>query len=177
MGLQLKSARSNKGWSLDTTSKNTGVSKAMLGQIERGESSPTVSKLWEIANGFALPLTYFFGELESNNVEPKKLITEKSIAVSTLFSFDPATKSEILLLTLEPAHQHISVPHSKGVIEHLIVIDGEMEYFINNQWHHLKQGEFVKFNADVEHGYRNLSAKTATFHNVIFYTDEGKKNT
>jgi quercetin dioxygenase-like cupin family protein len=149
----------------------------MLGQIERGESSPTVSKLWEIANGFELPLTYFFGELTTNNLAPKKLITEASITVSTLFSFDPATKSEILLLTLEPAHQHTSVPHSKGVIEHLIVIDGEMEYFINNQWHHLKQGEFVKFKADVEHGYRNLSDKPATFHNMIFYTGENKIKT
>jgi len=147
----------------------------MLGQIERGESSPTVSKLWEIANGFQLPLTYFFGELTINNSAPEKLITEDSIAVSTLFPFDPITKSEILLLTLEPLHQHISVSHSKGVIEHLIVIEGEMEYFINEQWHHLKQGEFVKFNADVEHGYRNLSDKTAIFHNVIFYTNDGKR--
>lgn len=147
----------------------------MLGQIERGESSPTVSKLWEIANGFQLPLTYFFGELTTNNSVPEKLITEDSIAISTLFSFDPITQSEILLLTLEPSHQHIAVPHNKGVIEHLIVIDGEMEYFINEQWHHLKQGEFVKFNADVEHGYRNLSDKTAVFHNVIFYTGDTKE--
>ncbi|XPF96427.1 helix-turn-helix domain-containing protein [Colwellia sp. RE-S-Sl-9] len=174
MGLQLKSARSNKSWSLDTTSKHTGVSKAMLGQIERGESSPTVSKLWEIANGFELPLTYFFGELATNNTLPEKLITEQSIAIATLFPFDPKTKSEIFLLTLEPLHQHMSVPHNTGVIEHLIVIEGEMEYCINNQWHHLKQGEFVKFNADVEHGYRNLSDKKTTFHNMIFYTGEEK---
>ena len=146
----------------------------MLGQIERGESSPTVSKLWEIANGFQLPLTYFFGELAANNHAPEQLITEKSIAVSTLFPFDPLTKSEILLLTLEPLHQHISMPHNKGVIEHLIVIEGEMEYFIDNQWHLLKQGEFVKFDANVEHGYRNLSDKKTTFHNVIFYREELK---
>jgi len=146
----------------------------MLGQIERGESSPTVSKLWEIANGFELPLTYFFGNLSANNLAPKKLITEDSITVSTLFPFDKLTKSEILLLTLEPQHEHFSAPHNKGVVEHLIVISGEMEYCIDKQWHPLKQGEFVKFTADVEHGYRNLSNKTATFHNVIFYTVEGK---
>ena len=146
----------------------------MLGQIERGESSPTVSKLWEISNGFQLPLTYFFGELATNSNAPEKLITEKSIAVSTLFPFDPITKSEILLLTLEPLHQHISVPHNNGVIEHIIVIEGEMEYFIDNQWHLLQQGECVKFTANVEHGYRNLSDKKTTFHNVIFYREELK---
>jgi quercetin dioxygenase-like cupin family protein len=54
------------------------------------------------------------------------------------------------------------------------MIDGEMEYLMNEQWYPLKQGEFVKFNADIEHGYRNLSSKETTFHNVIFYTGEQK---
>ena len=58
----LKYARAQKGWSLDTCAKNTGVSKAMLGQIEREESSPTISKLWQIASGFELPLSYFLTE-------------------------------------------------------------------------------------------------------------------
>ena len=42
LGTNLKAARANKGWSLDACSAQTGVSKAMLGQIERGESSPTI---------------------------------------------------------------------------------------------------------------------------------------
>lgn len=148
----------------------------MLGQIERGESSPTVTKLWDIANGFKLPLTYFFGELAINNVSPEKFISEKSITVSTLFPFDPTTKSEILLLTLSPSHEHKSVAHNKGVIEHIIVIEGEIEYFLNKEWHSVKQGEFVKFNADEEHGYRNISNKAASFHNIIFYTNEENTN-
>jgi len=142
----------------------------MLGQIERGESSPTVSKLWEIANGFELPLTYFFGELARRDAQPEKLITEQSITIATLFPFDAITKSEIFIFTLEPSHQHISVPHNVGVVEHLIVIEGEMEYFINGSWHSLRQGECAKFNANVEHGYRNLSTKKTTFHNIIVYT-------
>ncbi|MEZ8384857.1 helix-turn-helix domain-containing protein, partial [Vibrio splendidus] len=47
VGVNLKRLRQEKGWSLDKTAKETGVSKAMLGQIERGESSPTVAKLWQ----------------------------------------------------------------------------------------------------------------------------------
>ena len=37
--------------SLDKLSERSGVSKAMLSQIERGESNPTVNTLWKIATG------------------------------------------------------------------------------------------------------------------------------
>lgn len=53
----LKSIRSDLGWSLDQTATRTGVSKAMLGQIERGESTPTVATLWKIATGLGVPMT------------------------------------------------------------------------------------------------------------------------
>ena len=37
----LKQLRQQRGWSLSRLAEATGVSKAMLGQIERNESSPT----------------------------------------------------------------------------------------------------------------------------------------
>ncbi|MEH6823752.1 MAG: helix-turn-helix transcriptional regulator, partial [Motiliproteus sp.] len=55
----LKALRKEKGWSLDRTAKETGVSKAMLGQIERGESSPTIATLWKIAGGFNTQISTF----------------------------------------------------------------------------------------------------------------------
>lgn len=47
----LKSLRQQRGWSLSRLAEETGVSKAMLGQIERNESSPTVATVWKIATG------------------------------------------------------------------------------------------------------------------------------
>ena len=51
VGQNLRRLRNGLGLSLDEASKLTGVSKAMLGQIERGESSPTISTLWKISSG------------------------------------------------------------------------------------------------------------------------------
>ena len=52
----LKTLRQTRGWSLSKLAEETGVSKAMLGQIERNESSPTVSATviwtWSIACAF-----------------------------------------------------------------------------------------------------------------------------
>ena len=53
----LRVLRSERGWSLDRTAQETGVSKAMLGQIERCESSPTIATLWKIASGFQTSLS------------------------------------------------------------------------------------------------------------------------
>ena len=177
IGIQLKLARINKDWSLDVASKHTGVSKAMLGQIERGESSPTVARLWNIATGFHLPLSYFFSTIEHDDSSQNMLNSEASISITTLFPFDQETKSEVFSLTLAPLHQHISTPHNDGVIEQLLVIEGEIEYYLNDQWHPLNKGDVIKFNANQKHGYRNVSESQAVFHNIIYYTNEDKSST
>lgn len=180
LGSRLKMARSQKGWSLDTTSQHTGVSKAMLGQIERGESSPTVVRLWNIANGFELPLSYFLTDLAETH-ENKSVNTlvnsEDDIRIVTLFPYDAQTKLEIFQITLDPKRSHISAPHNAGVVEHIIAVDGSMEYFlaltpegVENEWHQLKKGESVKFNAAQQHGYRNMTDKPVTIHNIISYS-------
>lgn len=55
VGQRLRDLRGEREWSLDRTAGVCGVSKAMLGQIERGESSPTITTLWKIASGFRVP--------------------------------------------------------------------------------------------------------------------------
>lgn len=172
IGHQLKQARVSKGWSLDSASQHTGVSKAMLGQIERGESSPTVARIWKVANGFQLPLSYFFGTISENDAAKRVLNAEKGIFFATVFPYDAKTKMEVFSLTLAPLHEQMSSPHNQGVVEHIIVIEGEIEYFLDNKWHQLPTGGVVKFNANKEHGYRNMSNRPAIFHNIISYTEQ-----
>ena len=45
----LKRLRREKELTLDALAEMTGVSKSMLGQIERGESAPSVATLWKIS--------------------------------------------------------------------------------------------------------------------------------
>jgi transcriptional regulator with XRE-family HTH domain len=154
------------------------VSKAMLGQIERGESSPTVVRLWNIANGFELPLSYFLTDLAQTAITPSALENnEDDIKIVTLFPYDKNTKLEIFQITLDPQRQHISAPHNAGVVEHIIAVDGTMEYYLalagdgtEQEWHSLQQGQSIKFSADQSHGYRNMTGDPVTIHNIISYT-------
>ena len=169
IALQLKQARSDKAWSLDKTSKMTGVSKAMLGQIERGESSPTITRLWKIATGFELPLSHFLSTNSNNEVSIKASKEDQGMVIDTLFTYDKNTNIEVFSITLMPLHEQKSAPHNRGVIEHILVLEGDMEYLQDGQWRHLCKGEVVKFNANKEHGYRNICNKKAVFHNIIHY--------
>ena len=57
IGDNLKRLRNERNLSLSKLSEICGVSKVMLSQIERGESSPTINTIWKIAKGFNLPYT------------------------------------------------------------------------------------------------------------------------
>ena len=57
IAMNLKRLRAERGLSLGKLSELSGVSKVMLSQIEKGESSPTINTLWKIANGLQVSYT------------------------------------------------------------------------------------------------------------------------
>lgn len=180
IALILKGLRKKKGWSLDKTSQETGVSKAMLGQIEREESSPTIATLWKIASGFQTSFSSFLEELEVYRREPiyrsgqtqQLSPADEKIKILPLFPFDEELNCEIFTIQLLPGCEHLSLPHKPGVVEHVIVIDGTMDILLNGSWHPLSQGEGLRFNADQAHGYRNTTNNNACFNNIIHYPSD-----
>ncbi len=173
----LKSLRKANGWSLDIASQKTGVSKAMLGQIERGESSPTIATLWKIVTGFNVSFSSFIDVSEqvkkqNHPSQDFKQIhpNDDKILIMPLFAYDKILGFEMFIIELLPECEHLSIPHQIGVIEHIVVVSGEIEVLINDNWHHLNQQEGIRFMADKPHGYRNKSNVNAIFHNIIHYT-------
>ncbi len=167
----VKLQRKSRQWSLSQAALETGVSKAMLGQIERQESSPTMATLWKIAKGMQLPLT----ALIERHTDEQYCTPQPSINVdgvldfSVLFSFDPLLRSEMFAHTLEPLKEHLSNAHQFGVIEDIIVISGTLEMLVDEQWCELLAGDTLRFRADQPHGYRNNSNIPVIFHNIIHY--------
>ena len=69
IGERLKEIRTNRKLSLDEAARLTEVSKPMLGQIERGQSIPTITTLWKIATGLKVPLSSFLEDRHNQGVE------------------------------------------------------------------------------------------------------------
>ena len=177
IGRNLKTIRTGRGLSLDGVSEITGISKAMLGQIERGESNPTVATLWKIANGLKVSFTSF---LEDNHTEQrltrvstasiKPIIeAEGRMKIYPLFYFDSNRGFEIFTIKLEPGCNHGSEPQNDGVEEYIIVTEGMMEVVIGEEVHRLNQGDALRFPANKKHSYRNSSDQQACFQDIIYY--------
>ncbi|THF66985.1 helix-turn-helix domain-containing protein [Pseudothauera nasutitermitis] len=171
----LRARRKALGWSLDRAAAETGVSKAMLGQIERGESSPTVATLWKIAGGLGMSLSSLLEPAAAAGTHPRRAAELRSrpagegMLVAPLFPFDARTGFEIFELTLLPAYERLSEPHVAGVEEYVLVVRGALEVLVEGSWVALGEGEALRFAGDRPHGYRNRGAAPAVFHNLIHY--------
>jgi DNA-binding XRE family transcriptional regulator len=59
IGGHLRRLREQHGLSLERLAQRSGVSRAMLGQIELAKSVPTITVLLRIAGAFGVPITAF----------------------------------------------------------------------------------------------------------------------
>lgn len=167
----LKSLRQRRGWSLSKLAEETGVSKAMLGQIERNESSPTVATLWKIATGLNVPFSVFITSQEpgaEQSFDPQ----QQAMVVTPVFPWDPVLFFDHFSITLAPGALSESTPHEKGVIEHVVVISGQLDMCIEGQWRTLYAGEGLRFAGDLAHAYRNSGEQVVHFHSIIHYPKE-----
>lgn len=173
----LKLTRQTQGLSLDKTAEKTGVSKAMLGQIERGESSPTVATLWKIATGLGVSLSTFIEPVPETETQTivrtadhiRQHPGEDGLMIAPLFPFEQAFGFEFLELTFLPGYERISEAHEPGVMEIVSVITGQLDILSDGHWHKLKQGQSIRFAGDRTHGYRNPAKTKAIVHTLIHY--------
>ncbi|APG46003.1 helix-turn-helix domain-containing protein [Phaeobacter porticola] len=170
--LNLREIRNGAGFSLSRAAEATGVSKAMLGQIERGESSPTIATLWKIAKGFHLPLTALIGDASqpagASGRSFRSVQFPGSIAVKMVFPFDPVLGAETFHVSLRPGQCHQSQSHDTGVTEEVFVLEGAMEVLRDGGWVPLDAGQGLRFAADQPHGYRS-GESGAAFLNMHHY--------
>lgn len=166
---QLRARRKARGWSLDTAAAATGVSKAMLGQIERQESSPTIATLWKIAAGLECSFSSFLAVSASQKKSDNETFEhDPNMQIKTLFGFSPDTQIEMFELTLSDNHEQRSPAHQAGVTEHLYVLEGLLSVLVDSEWHAVNPGESLLLRADKEHGYRDDTGYTR-FISVIHY--------
>lgn len=60
IGERIRALRAENGLTLDQLAAESGVSRAMISRIERGEASPTASLLARICAALGLSLSGFF---------------------------------------------------------------------------------------------------------------------
>lgn len=179
VGRNLRRLRVRQGHSLERLAKQSGVSRAMLGQIETGKSVPTIGLLWKIAVALGVPFASLIaaedagGTLVLRRANAKLLSSNQGQFTSrALFPFDSERKVEFYELRLAPLHRENADAHAPGTRENLVVARGAVEITSGSgRPVALSEGDAILFEADVPHSYRNLGTEEAILFLVMTYVE------
>ncbi len=177
IGEKLKSIRIARTLSLDDTAALTGVSKPMLGQIERGQSVPTVTTLWKIATGLKTPLSAFLEEPQTEYIvtgpdEANVVLGDDGkMRAYPLFTYDPVRSVETFYSVFDPECRHSSDKHDDGVEEHIFVLRGTLRLVLGDRPVEVSERQAIRFRADIPHAYQNVTRDRCEVYNTIFYSN------
>jgi transcriptional regulator with XRE-family HTH domain len=178
VGRNLRRLRSQRGLSLERLAKASGVSRAMLGQIELGQSAPTINVLWKIGRALDVPFSALIsmtggaGTRLMRSREAKRLTSHDGRFVSrALFPFDEPRRVEFYELLLKGGGEERAEPHLPGTVENLIVTRGTLELEVGTERHLLAAGDAILFEADRPHVYRNVGTDDVQMYLVMTYAE------
>jgi transcriptional regulator with XRE-family HTH domain len=176
MGPRVRALREGMDLSLRDLAERSGVSAPMLSQVERGETSPTLSVAGRIAAGLELTLSQLLRLDESEGVtvvvSGDRLGVRRGghgyeVATPAL----PGQRAELTIHTLEPgaATGGPGDPpmHEPGSRETALLCEGELRLVCGGEAYDLAEGDAVTFDADLPHHFENPGERPARFHAVV----------
>lgn len=170
--------RGKRNLSLDGLARLSGVSRAMLAQIESGRSVPSIKVLCKIAQGLKVSVAAFLDDRAFDGVallparESKRLVSGDGAFVSrALFPFDVSRQVEFYELRLAGLATEHSAGHAPGTQENLVVAQGVLEIAVNEERFLLGTGDSILFYADQPHSYRNPADSEAVAYLVSTYAE------
>lgn len=175
VAVNLKRIRTSKGMSLDVVAEQTGVSKSMLAQIEKGKANPSLGVLGKIISGLRIEFQELIEAppMESCLVTPEEMIPTKEISgkykVWTCFPYEDNHQMEIYRIDIEPGGEYISGSHGEKTREYLAVSEGEITVECHGNIQQVNKKQVYRFETDQTHIYRNQTDERASF--MCFFVD------
>lgn len=159
---RLKQARQAQGLSLDAVAKLSGVSRSMVSQIERGESSPTIATLWNLTRALQVD---FAGLLDDGDAPTQiEVLRDGDVptienrgtgcSIRILSPPEEAGRHEVYMLTFAKGGALEGQPHARGAREHLTVLEGAVVVTSGDADQKILAGDTARYAADVPHSIR-----------------------
>jgi transcriptional regulator with XRE-family HTH domain len=175
LGERVRVLRRERGLTLDVLAGRSGVSRAMISKLERGEKNPTLVVAARVAEGLGVSLSQLVGVEERREV----VVVPKE---RRMVMRDPETGFERQLLS--PSFGGCGIefirnvvpegstsgefpPHRKGVEEYIVVEKGRLRALLGDEEHLLEDGDAIYFEADVPHRFDNVGEGECSYYLVI----------
>ena len=164
----IKRIRKSKKLSMERTAAIAGVSRSMLGQIERGEANPSVAIIGKLAAALKVPAEVL---LENDDFESLLLSREVDNRAARLdggkavlrpsFAYDDTTRQETFFLDLYISGRYAPEPSVPGCVCHATLISGTVRLNAEEQDFQLMERDALRFAADRPYFFENMTNSTA----------------
>lgn len=175
----LQAIRKERQMTLQELADLTGVSKTMLGEIEHGASSPTITVLWKITSGLKIPISTLIYEkmpiYKLARREDWRVLEQKpGCRFELIFEYDDVRNFEVYHLEFLPHSASYSEPHQKGVVEYTMVYEGVMVITVGDQDYVLGEADSFIFEGNISHSYHNKGDTMVKAYSLIYYPPSNK---
>jgi transcriptional regulator with XRE-family HTH domain len=179
IGVRVKALREAASLSLRDLAARSGVSAPMISQVERGETSPTLTVAARIASGLELRLSQLLRLDEDGAVTVVRASERRrggnkrrGHSFEVLTSSQPGQRAELSRHTLAPGGATGAADdlpmHEPGSREIVLLERGSLLVLVcDGQRHDLSAGDCVTFDADLPHHFENPAEEEATFLAVV----------
>ncbi|MDE7206979.1 MAG: XRE family transcriptional regulator [Lachnospiraceae bacterium] len=171
----LKRIRKSRNMSLDMLAEKTGVSKSMLGQIERGESNPTVATIAKIVDGINVPFEdLIYQKTESvviidNEKLPVYKAQDGAYQVRTIFPHDRHRNFEVYEVKIEPGEDCERIAKDDGGCEYIMVVQGVLTLETEEGMYEVGANHAIRLDALRHHGYHNRGTQRLILNIFVSY--------
>jgi len=176
IGVNVKRQRLEQKMSLDKLAQASGVSKAMLSQIESAKVNPTIATMWKIAHALKVDFNLLLKgkgdkvrKFEINRHEDLTTLDadEEGVHINVLSPISMAEDLELYILTFQPDSILTSSPHYPDTEEFLTVLEGKIEVRAGKNTTILKKNDVLIYQCDINHSIKNLSSKESKVYLVV----------
>lgn len=154
----LSRIRRARGLSISELARISRVAKATISKLELSRGNPTIATMFALADALGTPL----GELIAEDRASTQLVratdgsrvTRGVVEARYINRIQTALDLiEIYELDVDPEQAEESLPHRRGVYEHVFVLSGCMLVGPSEDLHELETGDYICFRADYPHRY------------------------
>ena len=176
-GDRVRAMRELAGLTLEQFSMLSGVSRAMLSKVERGEKSPTIGVAKRIAHGLDTSLSALMGDAGT----PRRAFAlvrkdQRQVFRDAKTGFERYLLSPIMAgMAVEVVLHHLPPrastgklpPYPAGTGKHVLAARGQVTIGIGDMETILEEGDSLYFEADIEHWFENRSGRPCDYYLVI----------
>jgi transcriptional regulator with XRE-family HTH domain len=176
LGARIRELRRQRDLTLETLAERSGVSRAMLSKLERGEKNPTLVVAAKIASALRVSLTSFLGEEEARRTVVRIPRDRRMVFRDPETGFErqllsPTFESRTLEFVRHVIPRGMSSgelpPYPKGTEKYLVVERGTLVVTIAAEEHRLAAGDAFYFEADAAHRFTNAGRGECSYLLVI----------